>query len=95
MKQRMSIEIWNNRNRPHLVWIEPWASDVTVLPGQKLVLTSCDDASEHRPWFSLVESDGNTQVYIERGDYPSVELDGTPVECGHNRRVAIDAGLYH
>lgn len=93
--QSFSIEIWNDRPRPHVVWIEPWANDVTLLPGQRLVVTNHSSELAEKPHFVLVETDGNTQVYVEHGDYPELLLDGVPPdECGHNRQAAIDAGIY-
>lgn len=92
--QSFSIGIWNDRPRPHVVWIEPWAIDVTVLPGQQLVITNQSSLPSDKPHFILVETDGNTQVYVEHGDYPQLLLDGMLVDCGHNRQAAIDAGVH-
>lgn len=91
----VSITIENRRTVPHLIWIEPWATDITMLPGQTLVVTNTDTGSDDRPWFSLVEFDRNTQIYVERGQFPVLMLDCVSVECGHNRDAAIEAGIYH
>lgn len=94
MTQQVEIAIWNDRPALHIVWIEPWGRDYTMLPKQKLIVTTTGSATESGPWFSLVETEGNTQVYVERGDDPLVEVDGVPVECGHNRQAAKEAGVY-
>ncbi len=94
MNQQVSIGIWNDRSQPHLVWIEPWGGDFTMLPGQKMTVTTRGPDTKDGPWFVLVETEHNTQVFVERGEYPQVQLNGVVVEEGHNRQVAIDAGIY-
>ena len=94
MNQHVAIAIWNDRPCLHIVWIEPWGEDYTMLPKQKLVVTTTGPDSDSGPWFALVETEGNTQVYVERGAYPQVEVDGVPVECGHNRQAAQAAGVW-
>lgn len=89
-----SIGIWNDRPRPHVVWIEPWGEDYTLLPGEKLLITTSDSNDGITPVFNLVETEGNTQVYVERLTYPKLEIDGVAIECGHNRKAAIDAGIF-
>ena len=92
--QTFSIGIWNDRPRPHLAWVEPWGDDITLLPGQRLIVATQSSCITDHPQFVLVETDGNTQIYVEQGDYPQLLLDGIPVRGGHNRQAAIDAGLY-
>ena len=94
MKQQVAISIWNDRPTLHIVWIEPWGEDITMLPKQRLIVRTMGSDKESGPWFALVETEGNTQVYVERGDYPQVEVDGVIVECGHNRQAAKDAGIW-
>ena len=99
MDQQFSIGIWNDRLRAHVVWIEPWAEHYTLLPNQKLLVTTSGSVSGSGPWFILVETEGNTQVYVERGaverdSYPLVQIDGVEVVGGHNRQAAIDAGIW-
>ena len=67
MEQQFSIGIWNDRPRPHVIWMEPWGADYTLLPNQKLLVTASDSSSGSGPWFLLVETEGNTQVTVERG----------------------------
>jgi hypothetical protein len=94
MQQHHSIVIHNDRSRPYLVWIEPWGEDYTLLPQQRLIVTSTVSSPIDRPAFALVESDTGTQLYIETGNYPELLVDGIPVVCGHSRQAAIDAGLW-
>ena len=92
--QTFSFGIWNNRPRPHVVWFEPWGEDCTLLPGEKLLVTMSDSSDGTATWFNLVETERNTQVYVERGIYPKLEVDGVAIECGYNRKAAIDAGIF-
>lgn len=94
MNQQVSIGIRNDRTRPHVVWIEPWGGDFTILAGQRMTVITTGPGSGSGPWFILVENEYNTQVYVERGEYPEVILDGEVVDVGHNRQAAIDAGVY-
>ena len=94
MDQQFCIGIWNDRSRPHIIWIEPWGDDYTLLSNQKLLVTTSGSDSNSGPCFTLVETEGNTQVYVERLVYPQVQIDGDKVECGHNRQAAKDAGLW-
>ncbi|MCB9925404.1 MAG: hypothetical protein H6822_24815 [Planctomycetaceae bacterium] len=95
MEQRVAISIWNDRSRPHIVWIEPWGEDYTILSGEKFIISTVGSDADTGPWFALVETGGNTQVYVERGSYPQVELDGVQLECGHNRQAAVAAGIWN
>jgi hypothetical protein len=90
----VSIEIRNDRSRPHVVWIEPWGEDYTLIPNQKVHVEVAETELGTGSYFNLVETEGNTQVYIERGGYPRVSVDGESVECGHNRQAAIDSGIW-
>lgn len=92
--QSFSIGIWNDRPRPHVVWIEPWGEDVTLLSGEKLIVSNQSPGATDKPHFVLVETEGNTQLYVEHGDYPELHIDGHRVDCGHNRQAAVDAGIF-
>jgi hypothetical protein len=94
MSQQSSMEIYNDRTVPHIVWIEPWGEDYTMLVKDKLRIATTSADTSDAPWFSLVETNGNTQVYVERGDYPQVFINDSVVRCGHNRQVAIDLGIF-
>jgi hypothetical protein len=65
------IGIVNNRTAPHVVWIEPWANDYTLMPGEELEVIATGGDLQPRlvrdiqPDFNVVEHDGATQVYCE------------------------------
>ncbi|RLS42702.1 MAG: hypothetical protein DWH81_03910 [Planctomycetota bacterium] len=94
MNDKVSIVIWNDRTRPHVVWIEPWGGDVTLLPKQRLTISTTGPNSTNPATFTLTEDEYNTQVYVETFSFPELLLEGTPVKEGHNRQAAIDAGVY-
>ena len=77
-----------------MVWIEPWGGDYTILPGQQMMVTVLDPHTKNDQWLTLVETEYNTQVFVEPGEYPEIQLDGCVVEEGHNRQAAISAGVY-
>jgi hypothetical protein len=95
MKKQVTIRIYNDRRRPHVVWIEPWAEDYTMLPNQQLTVTTSGPKKHSGPLFELVETRGNTQVYVDaRLIVPEVLIDDVAVKVGHNRQAAIDAGVW-
>jgi hypothetical protein len=89
---RMSkMVVENESQRPWIIWVEPWAEDFTLLPGERLEIISQGDSAQ--PWFQVVEQEQSTQVYVMGGDYDVLQ-NGTRLQGGHNRQAAIDAGLY-
>jgi hypothetical protein len=88
------IGFWNDRSRPHTVWVEPLGEDYTMLPGERIEIVVRDRKAH--PWFTLVETDGNTQAYIEGAQCTDFDViqEGKRLECGHNRQAALDAGLW-
>ena len=86
------ISVSNNHDCPHVVWVEPWAEDFTLLPTEELEIRAASPTVQ--PSFSLVESKRHTQVYI---DPIEVEYDvlqaGNVIKGGHNRQAAIDSGV--
>jgi hypothetical protein len=101
------ITVRNDADRPRVIWLEPWAEDFTLLPGEEFEIVAQDKAKQ--PWFALVEWPDATQVYVESlsgwdaqdgakayqqtvGCFEVLQ-DGNRLECGHNRKAALDAGL--
>jgi hypothetical protein len=89
----------NSHERPHTIWVEPVGEDFTLLPGESLEIISRGNKTPS--YFSVVETEGNTQAYIEnKADGFDVLLDfdvlqgGHKLKCGHNRKAALDAGLW-
>jgi hypothetical protein len=85
------IGVTNSTARPRIVWVEPWAEDYTLMPGEELVITAQDNADQ--PWFHVVEWPESTQIYIEAGGAFEVLQGGRRLECGHNRQAARAASL--
>ena len=94
MNNEVFITIRNDRANPHVLWIEPWGEDYTLLPGQELKVTVTSSKSNTDPPFELVETEGNTQIYCDLREYPKIFVDECSVECGYNRQAAIDAGIF-
>ena len=74
----------NQRKRPQIVAVEPWANDYTLLPGEELEIVALGEGA--MPWFHVVEWDGTTQVYCEETAQFKVLQHGVELECGHNRQ---------
>ncbi len=79
------IGIANSRNGPHVVAVEPWANDYTLLPGEELVIIAFGNTAA--PWFNVVEWDDTTQVYCEGTNDFKVLQGDTELECGHQRQT--------
>jgi hypothetical protein len=85
MYQRQSkLAVSNSRDEPHVVIVEPWATDYTLLPSEDLVVVAFGHSAV--PWFYIVECDGATQVYCEDTAEFKVLQGDRELECGHNRR---------
>jgi hypothetical protein len=85
------LGVSNQTKQPRIVWVEPWAEDFTLLPGEELEIVCRGDTEQ--PWFCVVENQDSTQVYVESGGYPDVLQNGQRLKCGYNRQAAKDAGL--
>jgi hypothetical protein len=74
----------NDRDAPHTYWIEPWAHDFTMLPGQSFQLHI--PARSEAPDLHISSNRSETQIYINgRSDF-NVMQDGKPLPLGHNRQ---------
>jgi hypothetical protein len=78
------IGVRNSRANPHVIYVEPWAGDYTLLPGEEVVVLALSNTGI--PWFNLVESEGATQIYCEETDDFKVLQGGRQLNCGHNRQ---------
>ena len=74
------------------MWVEPWAEDFTLLPGEQLEIMARSNSQQ--PSFFVVECPESTEVYLESvsNDF-EVRQNGNRLECGHNRKAAQDAGF--
>lgn len=83
------LRVWNMRNAPQEVFVEPWGEDYTLLPSEKLEIIAFSDNAV--PWFAVVEWDGSTQVYCEdTADFKVVQGD-RELACGHQRQAVSGA----
>ena len=82
---------FDSHGGPRIVWVEPWAEDFTLLPGEEVEIIARNDSEQ--PWFFLIEWPESTQIYLEASSDFEVLQNGNRLECGHNRKVARDAGL--
>ncbi len=86
------LEIDNPANRPHIVCVEPWGGDYTILPGQRLEVIARDH--QEMPSFKVIEAEERTQVWIKARNEDYIVLqDGKRIESGHQRKAGQAAGL--
>jgi hypothetical protein len=86
------MRVQNSTERPRIVWVEPWAEDFTLLPGEELEIVARNNSEQ--PWFYVVEWPESTQVYLEAASSDfEVFQTGKRLELGHNRKAGVDAGL--
>jgi hypothetical protein len=79
------IEVRNRGESPIVVWVEPWAHDFTLFNNEQLEIVAF--GVKEVPWFSVLETEGNTQVYCmgDANDF-YVEQDGNRLEIGFQRQ---------
>jgi hypothetical protein len=80
------IGIINSREKPHVIAVEPWAEDFTLLPAEELEIIAFGDTAV--PWFQVVEREGTSQVYCDNTLDFKVLQAGIELKCGHNRQLA-------
>ncbi len=78
------LAVTNQRATPHVVAVEPWGEDFTLLAGESLEIVAFSEAK--LPRFELVEWEGSTQVYCEESVSFKALQDGVELECGHSRQ---------
>jgi hypothetical protein len=84
----------NDRKAHHTIWIEPWANDYTLKPGEELELVVMGGdlhpmkLRNVQPYFYIVESEGATQVYCENTADFKVTQGGRELQNGHQRPPA-------
>jgi hypothetical protein len=83
-KNKVKIGVWNSRKSPHVVWVEPWGDDYTLLADEKLEIVAIGKGNV--PWFNVVEADRSTQVYCESTDDFEVFQNGRLLKSGHQRQ---------
>ena len=78
------IGVTNNREVPHVIHVEPWAHDFTLLPGQALEVVAYGDQAA--PWFELAQWENSSQIYCNGASTFEVMQDEVELKCGHNRQ---------
>src|SRR6187399_786284 len=89
------MELTNDGAEPLVVWVEPWAHDFTLGPGQSFALVATSHVGV--PVFAQ-QVDGSTRdvvIYLEgASDISFVVLEGKrELSCGHNRRASQGGAL--
>lgn len=79
------LKFRNSHPIPHVVYVEPWAEDFTLFPGEALEVHAYSLGTT--PHFYIVASAGITQVYCESSDTFKVIQDGAELACGHRRQA--------
>ncbi len=79
-----TFSVSNSRSVPHIVAVEPWGADFTLLPGECLDVIAM--GNEVEPWFQVVEDVGISQVFCEKASTFEVMQNGVKLECGHKRQ---------
>jgi hypothetical protein len=89
------LAVHNMTDGPRVIWVEPWGGDFTLLPNEEIEIVANNTLA--LPWFSLIEHQQCTQVYIQVPDVTStgyaVMQGGNQLLVGHNRRAAQEAGI--
>lgn len=74
----------NRQAKPHVVAVEPWGEDFTLLPGESLEILAMSESVQ--PSFEVVEWADCSQVYCNDAADFKVMQGGVQLECGHKRR---------
>jgi hypothetical protein len=78
------IKIHNSFKVPRCIFIEPWANDYTLLPGEALEITAIGKTTA--PAFEIVEWEDSVQVYCNYTSDFVVTANGLQLECGYQRQ---------
>ncbi len=81
------FQVHSRRTAPHVVAVEPWGADYTLLPGESLEVVAFGD--EVVPTFELVECNDCSQVYCNDALTYEVMQNGVVIPCGHNRQPYV------
>ena len=78
------FRVHSNMEVPHVIAVEPWGADYTLLPGESLEVIATGE--EVAPSFELVAWDECSQVYCNDASTYEVMQNGIAIFCGHNRQ---------
>jgi len=78
------FSVSNNGTDDLVVWVEPWARDFTLEPGESLVLISSDQES----MVDLRRENDSLKIYLNSSSDFIAQQTGDTIHCGHKRRPA-------
>lgn len=81
------LPVHNHKLVPHVVAVEPWGADYTLLPGESLGVVALGD--EVAPSFELVEWNDSSQVYCNDASTYEVMQNGAVIPCRHSRQSDV------
>lgn len=76
------FSVSNNGKSDLVVWIEPWAHDFTLEPGEDLLLIADSEESQ----LDLTREENMLQIYLNSSKDFIVQQRGKTIQCGHKRK---------
>jgi hypothetical protein len=83
----LSVSCRSQASKPRPVYIEPWGEDYWLFPGDDIDIVAF--SRETTATFGVVESDGDTQIYLEQCHDVKVFCDGQQIVSGFQRSQLI------
>jgi hypothetical protein len=80
---RAKLGVSNGRTFPRTVFVEPWAEDFTLLPGENLEVVAFSNAGW--PWFYIDERDDGILIYCNDTEDFKVFQGDLELTGGHQR----------
>ena len=80
---RSKLVVRNRRDAPHVVVVEPWASDYTLMSGEAFEIVALGKCPTL--WFQIHEHDNGSHAFCEEADDFEVIRRGVRLPCGHYR----------
>lgn len=81
-KPLFKFTVSNNDANDLIVWIEPWAHDFTLEPGEDILIT-CDSTETD---MGMHRENGLMQIYLNSSCSFIVQQQGKIIHCGHKRK---------
>ncbi|MFZ6780405.1 hypothetical protein ACO0LD_26540 [Undibacterium sp. Ji83W] len=81
-KPSFKFAVSNNDTDYLIVWIEPWAHDFTLEPGEDIQII-CDSAEAD---MDIHRKNGLMQIYLNSSCSFIVQQQGKTINCGHKRK---------
>lgn len=80
----IKVGFGNDTKSQHILWIELWAEDYTLMPGQRFEIHA--GGEDVLPWCNIVACQNATQIDLEACSEYEVYDGETLFECGHHRQ---------